>query len=448
LMAVATRNAYANLVLPRLLSSAGITGRDAALATELGYGTLRACGTLDEIVRLCSSRELDQIEPGVLTLLRLGAYQLLRTRIPVHAAVASTVDLARATGNTRSAGFVNAVLRKVSGADYEAWCERVARGASPLGTLAIRYSHPGWIVAAFAEALQSDGADSDGADRDNAELERALAADDERPATHLVAWPGRIDRDQLSVESGGEPGPYSPYAVRLIQGGEPAALDAVKKHRAAVQDEGSQLCALAVTQLGLAGGLNSADARWLDICSGPGSKTALLAALAATRGAAVTALELHPHRAELIRSQTQGWSVDIVVADAREYAPEELFDRVLLDAPCTGLGALRRRPEARWRRTEADLGELVGLQSELLDVAIALVRPGGVVGYVTCSPHLSETRRQIEAVLARRDDVALLDARPAFPNSVTGPAIDPMVQLWPHRHGTDAMFFAGLRREQ
>ncbi len=459
LQAVSEADAYANLVLPRQLAAAGLTGRDAALATELGYGTLRATGTLDEVVRRCASRDLDEIDVAVLNLLRLGAYQLLRTRIPTHAAVATTVDLARASGQGRAAGFVNAVLRKVSARDYAGWCDELARGASPLGALAIRYSHPGWIVAAFADALNAeqhaDALDADVQDAEqyadavNAdgaalpdELAAALAADDERPETHLIGWPGRISQAELAAEADGQPGPYSPYAVRLGSGGEPGALAAVRQHRAGVQDEGSQLCALALAALPLAG----PDQRWLDLCAGPGGKAALLAGLAADRGARLTANELHPHRAELVARATEGWDVEITVGDARAWRPDERgFDRVLLDAPCTGLGALRRRPEARWRRSPADLPELVALQADLLEAALRLVRPGGLVGYVTCSPHLAETRHQVEQLLAGGAPVELVDARPAFAG-VPGTGASPMVQLWPHRHGTDAMFFAALRR--
>jgi 16S rRNA (cytosine967-C5)-methyltransferase len=431
LQAVSNDDAYANLVLPRQLRDAGLTGRDAALATELSYGTLRASGTLDEILRRCATRGLDDVEISVLNLLRLGAYQLLKTRIPTHAAVATTVDLARSTGNARASGFVNAVLRKVSAADFASWCDRITKGASPLGQLAVRHCHPGWIVGAFSDALGPD----------STELEAALAADDTRPETHLVAWPGRIDRDQLASASQGEPGPYSPYAVRLISGGEPAALAAIRDRQAGVQDEGSQLCALALTRLRLSG----RDELWLDLCAGPGGKAALLAGLAAERGARLTANELHPHRAELIARATEGWDVELTVGDARSLqATERGYDRVLLDAPCTGLGALRRRPEARWRRGPDDLADLVALQAELLDAALRLVRPGGVVGYVTCSPHLAETRDQIVRVVDA-GAAELLDARPAFrPVSLIDEAAT--VQLWPHRHGTDAMFFAGLRR--
>jgi 16S rRNA (cytosine967-C5)-methyltransferase len=427
LRAVAENDAYANLVLPRLATEARLDSRDAGLATELGYGTLRALGTLDEIVRQCASRPLTDIEPAVLDLLRLGAYQLLRTRIPTHAAVATTVELARSTGNARATGFVNAVLRKVAARDFDSWISQIGAQASDLGKLALRYSHPGWIVAAFEQALPPG------------ELEPALVADDARPETHLVAWPGRISRDELAEQAGGEAGPYSPYAVRLNSGGEPGALAAIKAGAAAVQDEGSQLCALALTRLPLDG----PDEAWLDLCAGPGGKAALLAALAAGRGARLTANELHRHRAELVARATAGWPVQLEVGDAREL--DGSYDRVLLDAPCTGLGALRRRPEARWRRSPQDLADLTVLQSQLLDAAVRLLRPGGIVGYATCSPHPAETSAQVEAVLQRTPGLELLDARPAFAG-VDGLADAETVQLWPHRHGTDAMFFAALRR--
>jgi 16S rRNA (cytosine967-C5)-methyltransferase len=439
LRAVSADDAYANLVLPRQLAAAGLTGRDAGLATELGYGSLRARGVLDEVLRRCSSRELVEIEPAVLDLLRLGAYQLLKTRIPTHAAVATTVDLSRATGNGRAAGFVNAVLRRVAVRDFDGWCAEIGANASPHGRLALRYSHPGWIVEAFAEALGAEANRGQGPVDAEDELEQALAADDARPETHLVGWPGLIARAELAEQAGGTPGPYSLYAVRLTAGGEPAAVPAIRSGLAAVQDEGSQLCALALSRLPLDG----PDERWLDLCAGPGGKAALLAAVAGGRGARLIANELHPHRAKLVATATSRWPVELLVGDARELTGG--YDRVLLDAPCTGLGALRRRPEARWRRTPDDLAELTELQAELLDAAVRLTRPGGVLAYVTCSPHPAETHQQVRAVLDRHPELELLDARPAFPG-VDGLADSPTVQLWPHRHGTDAMFFAGLRK--
>ncbi len=425
LRAVDADDAYANLRLPQLIAEAELGRRDAALTTELGYGTLRALGTLDDIVGLCSDRPLDDIDPPVRDLLRLGAYQLLRTRIPPHAAVATTVDLARHTGNGRAGGFLNAVLRRVAQRDWDAWVDRLAAGRSVLGQLALRTAHPEWIAAAFADAL----------DGDLAETEAALRADDERPRPHLVAWPGRVERDVLVRESGGQPGNWSPYAVRMTAGGDPGRLTAVRTRQAGVQDEASQLCALALADVALEG----RDQRWLDMCAGPGGKTALLAALAAGRGADVTAVELRPHRAELVRRAvaTMSADVDVVVGDARTFPGiEGGYARVLLDAPCSGLGALRRRPEARWRRTSTDVAGLTVLQRELLDAALRLVRPGGVVAYVTCSPHLAETRDVVAGRL-------LTDAREAFPG-VPLLGAGPTVQMWPHRHGTDAMFCALL----
>jgi 16S rRNA (cytosine967-C5)-methyltransferase len=424
LRGVQDQGAYANLVLPRLIRGHGLSGRDAGLATELGYGTLRASGTIDEILARCVDRSLADVEPGVLDLLRLGAYQALRTRIPPHAAVASTVDLAHATGHGRAAGFVNAVLRRVTVYSWDAWADELAAGGSPLRALALRTAHPEWIVAAFASALGDD----------LAQTARALAVDDERPRTHLVAWPGLTTRAELLAESGGEAGPYSPFAVRM-SGGDPADLASVRAGRAAVQDEGSQLCALALA----AAPLDGRDERWLDLCAGPGGKAALLAAVGADRGAVLTANERRPHRAELVRRVTAHWSVDVRVGDAREFPEVDGgYDRVLVDAPCTGLGALRRRPEARWRRQPGDVPELAALQRDLLAAALRVTRPGGVVAYVTCSPHPAETAE----VIAGHE---LLDARPAFAG-VDHLGDGPTVQLWPHRQGTDAMFCALVRR--
>jgi 16S rRNA (cytosine967-C5)-methyltransferase len=325
------------------------------------------------------------------------------------------------------------VLRKVVALDWTGWVERLGTGRPRLDRLALQTAHPRWIAQAFSDAL---GARSDD------ELEEALLADDSRPQTHLIAWPGVLDRDALLAVSGGEAGPWSPYAIRL-SGGDPGDLEAIRTGRAAVQDEGSQLCAIALTKAPIIG----RDERWLDLCAGPGGKAALLAALGQQSGAHLVANELHPHRAELVAKATARWNVRLDVGDARRLTDEAGgYDRVLLDAPCSGLGALRRRPEARWRRSPADVAELATLQRELLASALRLVRPGGVVAYVTCSPHPAETTAVIaDSTADSTVGVELVDARPLFvgvPDLGDGPT----VQLWPHRHGTDAMFFALLRR--
>jgi len=433
LRAVRERDAYANLVLPDLLRERRITGRDAALATELGYGTARAQGLLDAIIDACVDRGASSVDGLVLDALRLGAYQLLRTRIPQHAAVTSTVDLARDAAGSYVAGFVNAVLRRVSEKDEAAWVEQLAPSIDedPIGHHALRTAHPRWVARSFAEALGDKGP----------ELAAALEADDQRPDIHLVARPGELSAEELAAVSGGEVAPYSPYGVRLPAGaGDPGDLEPVRERLAAVQDEGSQLCALAVANAPLDG----PDARWLDLCAGPGGKAALLGALAGLSGATVDAVEQAPHRAKLVERVVHGLPVTVHVADGRDSGLEPGFDRVLVDAPCTGLGALRRRPEARWRRQPSDVSDLVGLQGELLTAAIGLTRVGGVVGYVVCSPHLAETEGVLGEVV-RRTGAEVLDARGQFPG-VPQLGDGPYVQLWPHRHGTDAMFCGLLRK--
>ena len=433
LRAVSDRDAYANLALPALLAERGISGRDAAFATELTYGTCRCRGLLDAVIAAAASRPVDQIDPVLLDLLRLGAYQLLRTNVAEHAAVSTTVEQAAIESDSYRAGFVNAVLRTISSRDEAAWVAELAPPAAedPVGHAAFVHAHPRWIAQAFADALGAGAG----------ELDAALAADDARPGVHLAARPGVLSAADLAEAAGGEVGRYSPYAVYL-GGGDPGLLPAVRDGQALVQDEGSQLVARALTLAPLVG---DDGGRWLDLCAGPGGKTALIAAIAAQQGASVTAIEPNARRAEFVEQNTAGLPVEVLRVDGRETSlPEGGFDRVLVDAPCTGLGALRRRPEARWRRTPADVPALAKLQRELLAAAIRLTRPGGVILYATCSPHLAETVGVVTDAL-RRHPVTALDTRPLF-----SPADDlgsgPQVQLWPHRHGTDAMFAAALRR--
>lgn len=431
LRAVSRQDAYANLALPALLRERGITGRDAAFATELTYGTCRARGLLDAVIAAAAGRTIDQVDEGLRDPLRLGAYQLLRTRVEPHAALSTTVDAVAVEFDQGRAGFVNAVLRTISRRDEADWVEELAPPESDrIGRLAFATAHPRWIAQSFADALGPAGS----------ELAQVLASDDERPLVHLAARPGRIDAEALAEAVGGTVGRYSPFAVYL-PGGDPGRLEPVRDGLAQVQDEGSQLIARATALAPLQG----ADEQWLDLCAGPGGKTALLGALAAQRGAHVTAVEVAPHRAELVASATKSLPVTVVTADGRESdLAAASFDRVLVDAPCTGLGALRRRPEARWRRQPGDIPALVKLQRELLASAIQLTRPGGVIVYSTCSPHLAETVGVVSDAV-RRYAVSAEDARAVFPG-VDGLGDADAVQLWPHRHGTDAMFTALLRK--
>ena len=429
LRAVSERDAYANLALPGLLRERGITGRDAAFATELTYGTCRTRGLLDAVIGRAAGRPPERIDPVLLDLLRLGTYQLLRTRVDAHAAVSTTVEQAGIEFDSARAGFVNGVLRTISGRDEQSWVKELAPPANtdPVGHTAFTHAHPRWIAQAFADALGADAG----------QLDALLASDDERPLVHLAGRPGVLSADALAESVQGTVGRYSPYAVYL-SGGDPGRLAPIRDGAALVQDEGSQLVARALTLAPVDG---PDGGRWLDLCAGPGGKTALLAALG--NEAHVTAVEPNARRADLVEENTRGLEVDVRRVDGREPGLDPGFDRVLVDTPCTGLGALRRRPEARWRRQPADVPALAKLQRELLASAIRLTRPGGVVLYATCSPHLAETVGVVADAL-RRHPVTVLDARPLF-DPVDGLGDGPYVQLWPHRHGTDAMFAAALK---
>lgn len=432
LRAVEEQDAYVNLLLPGLLRENGIAGRDAAFTTELTHGTIRRSRTYDAILDSLAPKGID---PPVRDVLRLGAHQLLAMRVPSHAAVSTSVDLTRAVIGHRPASFVNAVLRKVAGRDLDAWLRALAPDESvdPVGYLALVHAHPRWVVEALRDAL----GDAAGAD----ELAGLLEADNAAPQVTLVARPGLARPDDLDGLPG-EAGQWSPYAFRLA-GGDPGAVPAVREGRVGVQDEGSQLVAIAAAAVPVDG----PDARWLDLCAGPGGKAALLGTLGDERGAHLLANEVAPHRAELVRSALRLLdNTEVSVHDGRTLEAGEPFDRVVVDAPCTGLGALRRRPEARWRRQPSDVDGLVTLQRALLDHALDLTRAGGVVTYATCSPHLAETRAVVEAVVAGRDDVEVLDATTALPGVPHLERSAPYVQLWPHLHGTDAMFVATLQR--
>lgn len=433
LVAVRESDAYANLLLPVRIGQAGLAPNDAALATELAYGAIRGLGLYDRVVALAARRPASRLDPIVLDILRLAVHQLLATRIPAHAAVHEAVRQTIAARKRSASGFVNGVLRAIARESPDAWLARATEGLSGDARLAARLSHPDWVVAALRDALALEGRAG--------ELEALLAADNAAPRVSLVALPGLAEATEL-----GEPGEVSPVGARSA-GGDPSAMPLVATGRARVQDEGSQLAALALSRARPAG----AGERWLDLCAGPGGKAALLAAEARLAGAELVANELVPARAGLVRRALAVFDPPpaVLEGDGTRFgrgtgleAPGR-FDRILLDAPCTGLGALRRRPEARWRKSPADVAELVAVQSALLDAAVAALAPGGVLAYATCSPHPAETREVVAAALDRHPRLRALDS-PGVVQAVATRDLDlpagPAVQLWPHRHGTDAMF--------
>ncbi|MEZ5086058.1 MAG: RsmB/NOP family class I SAM-dependent RNA methyltransferase [Tessaracoccus sp.] len=423
---VTGKDAYANLALAKRLVTADLDRRDAGFVTELVSGTCRLMGTYDLVIEAASGRALGSLQPAVVDLLRLGSHQLLGMEMAPHAAVGATVELARKTVGQRVTGIVNAVLRKVSKRSLAGWSAHLAEGQDETGALAITQHHPRWIVEAYAEVLPQE------------ELAAALAANNVAPEPTLVVRPGLAERFEL-LPVGAAPTPYSPFGAT---GSVPADVPAVRERRAGVQDEGSQLVALALTRAQAPAG------PWLDLCSGPGGKAALLAGLARKEGSLLVASEAQEHRAKLVAQAVSAYpsgTAAVIVADGAAPAwADASFARVIADVPCSGLGALRRRPESRWRRSSSDVETLGALQRKLLHTALSSAAPGGVVAYVTCSPHRDETVAVVDDVLAERAEIVRLHA-PDYLPEVPGCALGDDVQLWPHRHGTDAMYLALLR---
>ncbi len=433
---VRSNGAYANIAATSVLAEFGLFGKDAAFTTELAFGTLRLQGWYDLVLTACVSRDWNDVQNDLKDILRMGAHQILDMRVPDHAAVDTSCELARDAGDPSGAkgraGFVNAVLRKVIARDGSEWICHLKLEGNDLRSLAARTSHPEWVARALADSLGER----------RAELGALLEADNAPARPVLVARPGRISVAELLEMEDIEPASLSPLAGILTKGA-PGDLPDVRTGVIGVQDEGSQLVALALTRAQVEG----PETAWLDMCAGPGGKAAILEGIALDRGAELTAVEQHRHRADLVAHSLHSARSHVITGDAsaRPWG-EQLFDRVLVDVPCTGLGALRRRPESRWRRTPEDLAALAPVQRQLLNSAIDATRSGGVIGYVTCSPHLAETEFVVSDVLRKRDDVFQEDARLLLPEvSDCGDGLS--VQLWPHRHGTDAMFLAVLRKK-
>ena len=433
---VQSDDAYANLLLPTLISRAKLDSRDAAFVQELAFGTIRNWLLYEKIIEAASSRKIDDIEPDAQIVMVLGVHQLLEMRVPTHAAINESVNLAKAKASKGSVGFVNAVLRKIALKDKDDWIDSVTKGLSELDSLPIQYSHPIWIVQAFKAALASRGIDG--------KLEDLLASNNLAPKVSLAALPGFCNPDDFDKEQQAQN--RSPIGVEIS--GNPANIELVNRGFARVQDQGSQLVTLALA----AAPVEVADDNWLDMCAGPGGKAAILAAMSLESGQRFVSNEVSDHRAKLVINVLRPLGdFEVMTSDARSLGQgAQKFSRILLDAPCTGLGALRRRPESRWRRSTDDLVDLVKLQRELIQSAWDALEPGGVLGYVTCSPHLSETTGQVAWAEGRfKGELELLNAN-AILNSINQSLnLDESLrtaQLWPHVHGTDAMFLALLRK--
>jgi 16S rRNA (cytosine967-C5)-methyltransferase len=399
--------------------------RDRSLVTELLYGTIRMQGKHDWVLSQISDRPWSEVDTGIVDICRLGVHQIHEMRIPDHAAVAATVEVARKRIGESKASFVNALLRSVTRKSIDDWFSPLEEIVDPVEQLAIRYSHPEWIVSAYYDLLKSWD-----------EVELALKINNEAATPTLVSWPGYSTQQDL-IEIGGEPTDFSPYGVHWK--GNPGALDLIKARKIGVQDEGSQLVAEVFAK--------AADgSSWLDLCAGPGGKAALLSSIARERNIQFTANEISAARAELVSQVVHGDRVLVLDGRTISSLPEK-FDAILIDAPCTGLGALRRRPEVRWRRTLQDLRALTQLQRELVDSAIEALNPGGVLGYATCSPHLAETSIQIADIKKKHTGLQQVPVDEYLPASLHDATRDGAMSLWTHKHGTDAMYLALFRKD-
>lgn len=435
LQAVHNEDAYSNLVLPAEITKAGLDPRDAGFATELTYGALRRQGSLDAVIKACADRS--DLDSAVLDVLRIGAYQLLFMRVPDHAAVSETVDLARKVTSVGPTKFVNAVMRKIARQDWPAWLAELTEGIPAVEKLAIEFSYPVWVIRVLADAYKCD----------SETIKPILEAGNTPGPISLIARPGQFEVTDLLELPNVEKGSWSPLAGRLTkvagQSSKPGDLAGVQENRIGVQDEGSQLVALGLVNATVDG----SESHWLDMCAGPGGKAAILAGFAPQRNADFTAIEPTPARAKLVENSLRHAPGihNVITIDAREFNSSEKFDRILVDAPCTGLGALRRRPEARWRKQPSDVPVLTKLQSELLAKAGELVKVGGVIGYATCSPHIAETDAIVNDFLKANPDFELQDVSLALPQ-LNLSAGTKSLRLNPMVHETDGMFLALIKK--
>ncbi len=414
---------YSNLLLPQALGASSLDERDRSLVTELVYGTIRMQGKHDWIIGQISDRAFSEIDPGIVDVLRFGIHQIHEMRIPDHAAVSATVEVARKRLGESKASFVNATLRSVARIAKEEWFAPLDLIEDPIEQFSIRYSHPEWIISSYFDLL-----------KDWSEVEQALKINNEPATPTLVSWPGFSSVKDL-IDIGGLPTEFSPYGAHWK--GNPGTLDLIKSRRAGVQDEGSQLVAEVFSKA--AKGQN-----WLDMCAGPGGKAALLSSIARGRSISFTANEISNSRADLVRQVVHGDQV--LVGDGRELGSmDQKYDAILIDAPCTGLGALRRRPEVRWRRDLKDLRALTQLQRELIASGVSALTQSGVLGYATCSPHLAETTVQVADLLRTFPHLEQISVVPFLPDNLLGADRAGALSLWTHKHGTDAMYLALFR---
>jgi 16S rRNA (cytosine967-C5)-methyltransferase len=419
------RGGYSNLLLPQALADSSFDERDRGFTTELVYGTIRMQGLYDYIFSQISDRPWNEVDAEIVDLARMGAHQVFSMRTPPHAAVSATVDVARKKLGESKGSFINALMRKATSKELADWLKPLRSENDVIKRMSIEYSHPEWIISAYFDLLKEEN------------LVREELISNNTPAKPtLVSWPGASSQEEL-ISLGGEPTRYSRYGALLNE--PPASLEVIRHRRAGVQDEGSQLVAQIFSDATMSARIT------LDLCAGPGGKAALLSHICDVSGRDFVANEISEPRAALVKKVIGKFPV--IVGDARSIADSnQTFDAILADVPCTGLGALRRRPEVRWRRTLKDLAPLLQLQSEIVEAALGVLEPGGIFGFATCSPHYAETTAQVRSILKKHDELVLVDISAYLPEGLEGSNRGGALSLWGHLHNTDSMYLALFRK--
>lgn len=416
-------DSYVNLLLPSLLKQSRLDEADRGLVQELAYGALRWQLQYDAFIDILAGGK--PVETDIRLILRLGMHQLLRMRIPSHAAINESVEQVKAL-QPRAAGFANAILRNADRRGLPQLLKEVTEGKSRLESLSVSYSHPLWVISALTDALELDG---------KSDIEALLSANNETPQINLAAL-----SDAASIrltDMGLKKSPVSP--IGFIAAGNPEPLINAEVR---VQDQGSQLVALVLLDLA------NNEGTFLDMCSGPGGKSAVLLS-GLSKNSKLVCFEPAPHRAKLVAQAVGDDKRVTVVTKQGQEAEKNTYDAVLLDAPCTGLGSLRRKPESRWRKQPSQLRDLNRIQQELLLAGIDSLKPGGVILYSTCSPLISETNTQIVDALSSRPECEVIDIKPVLSKISPTLALNEnrkTVQLWTNIHQTDCMFLAAIRK--
>ena len=415
--------AWSDAVIGGVMNAQKLYGRDRRFATALAYGVLQNRMLLDYAIERCSSLELKRIEPKVLDLLRIGTYQImLMDRVPAPAAVDSAVGLCRSLGYAHAAGFVNAVLRRISKET-----DLIPSGTDP-GSLSVRWSHPLWLTESYIDLLGTQEAVRL-LETDNAPAPITLQVNTLRAETARLA--AELAEQGLSVE----PHPFLPDCL-LLQTGDVRLLEAYVRGDFYVQDAAARMAVIA----------SGADRgqKILDVCAAPGGKT--FAAAIGSRGADILACDIHQNKLRRIEEGVKRLGLDRIVCralDAREFVPEfeNAFDLVIADVPCSGLGVIRKKPDVRFKDPDS-FPPLPAIQSAILQNVSRYVKPGGTLLYSTCTIRPEENGEVCTRFMAEVPSFVPCDfSLPDGSVSRNG-----MMQLWPHRHGTDGFFIAKMKK--